>query len=391
MMKNIVIVIVSLAIMLTSALTALGAITKTRAPEIGALLQPLNGFASETLASNALRAMIISNQGQFPGTISPDLTKLAKQAFLAEPITPDAIAILALDGDDRIKRKLMNQAFALSRRQQLVSGWMIADSGNRNDIPAVLDHYDTMLRTTSSANSTIMPLLAKAIENDEFVEPFADLLSENPRWAMQFWTTAVATPEALENAARLRELRYAAGDTDLLSTDSLLISALVRDKQFETGRRLYQILNEPAQSSPGSENRSFEHEPRYPPFDWMLYSTGQYGAVIIDGALRLSAVPNSGGLFARKLVRMPSGILQIEVHSADITDDADVGVSLTCAESVDNAPRPISIPLRGKLTKQKISNVQSGCGFYWLDINARAGESGAGLDISFDTVSLQFD
>ncbi|CAO1649423.1 hypothetical protein [Parasphingorhabdus sp. NYA22] len=391
MMKNIIIVIVGLAIMLASALTALGAITKTRAPEIGTLLLPLNGFASEKLASNNLRAMIIANQAQFPETISPDLAKLAKQAFLAEPITPDAIAVFAFDSDDRIKRKLMNQAFALSRRQQLVSGWMIADSGDRNDVPAVLDHYDTMLRTTTSANAAIILLLAKAIENDEFVEPFADLLSEKPRWAVQFWTTVVATPEVLENAARLRELIYTAGETDHLSTDALLISALVRDKQFETGRKLYQTLNEPEKPTPGSENSSFEHEPRYPPFDWMLYSTGQYGAVITDGALRLNATPNSGGLFARKLVLMPARIIEIEVKTRDIPDDAFVDISLTCAETVDNAPRPASIPVRGKLTKQKISNVQSGCGFYWLDINARATDRGGGLDVSFDSVSLQFD
>jgi len=391
MMKNIIIVIASLAIMLASALTTMGAITKARAPELAVLLLPLNGFASENLASAALKTMIVVNQGQFPESITPDLANLAKQAFLAEPITPDALAVLAFGSDESAKSKLMNQALLLSRRQQLVSGWMIADSAARKDIPAVLNHYDTMLRSGSASSSAIIPLMARALENEDFVEPFAELLSQNPRWAVQFWTAVVGTPEALENAARLRGLLYSPEEVDQSSTDAILISSLVRNKQFVAARELYQILNDRAQSGPGSENGSFEHEPRYPPFDWMLFSTGQYSAIIADGSLRLSATPNSGGLFARQLVLIPARTIGIEAKSPGIPDNAKVDISLTCAEAVDRPPRPISIPLRSKSTSQKISNVQSGCSFYWLDINARAAEGVSGFDIIFDSVSLQLD
>jgi hypothetical protein len=391
MMKNIIIMIVSLAIMLASALTTMGAITKIRVPELAVLLLPLNGFASENLASSMLKVMIVANQGQFPERITPDLANLAKQAFLAEPITPDAVAVLAFGGDESAKSKLMHQAFLLSRRQQLVSGWMIADSAARKDIPAVLNHYDTMLRSGSSSSSAIIPLMARALENEDFVEPFADLLSQNPRWAVQFWTTVVGTPESLENAARLRALTYSPEEIDQSSTDGILISSLVRNKQFAAARTLYQILNDRGKSGPASENGAFEYEPRYPPFDWMLFSTGQYSAIIADGKLRLGATPNSGGLFARRLVLIPAKTIGIEAKSPGIPDNAKIDVSLTCAEAVDRPPQPISIPLRSKLTRQKISNLQSGCGFYWLDINARAAEGVSGFDVSFDSVSLQLD
>ncbi len=390
MLKNGIIWIVGLAIALVAGLTAMGAVAKDRAAELAVSLQPANGFAVETLASNSLKAAVAANDGQFPNSVDPAAEAFAKQAFLSEPVTPEAIAVLALGSTEAKKRELMREVFALSRRQQLVIGWMIVDAGTREDIPAVLSHYDTMLRTSSSAASVVIPTMAGALANRNFVEPFAGLLAKNPPWASRFWGAVVTTPEAIENAAQLREMLYADNEAKETFRDASLINALVNNKRFEAAENLYQLLTGQRKEASFLKNGSFEREPEYPPLDWQLFSNGEYGAAVAGGNLRLSAIPSSGGLFARQLVKLPSAILKISVESdASIPEDTNISIDIKCAEILDNAPRPISIPLEDKLTRQQISNQQSGCSFYWFEIVGRAPESGHGFDVDLDSISLR--
>ena len=390
MLKNGIIWTMGLAIALTSGLAAVGAVAKDKAPQLAVSLQPVNGFASETLASNSLKAAVAANDGQFPNSVDPVAEALAKQAFLSEPVTPEAIAVLALGSTEGKKRELMHKALALSRRQQLVIGWMIVDAGTREDIPAILSHYDTMLRTSSSAASVVIPTMAGALANSNFVEPFAGLLSKSPPWASRFWGAVVTTPEAIENAAQLRGMLYADDEAKETYRDANLINALVNKKRFEAAENLYQLLTGKRKEASFLKNGSFELEPEYPPLDWQLYSNGEYGAAVAGGNLRLSAIPSSGGLFARQLVKLPSAILKISVEfDASISKDTNISIDIKCAEILDNAPRAISIPLEDKLTRLQISNQQSGCSFYWLEIVGRSADSGDGFDVVIESLSLQ--
>ncbi|MEW4468811.1 hypothetical protein AB1K62_13370 [Parasphingorhabdus sp. JC815] len=390
MLKNGIIWITGLAIALFSGLVAMGAIAKNKVPELAVSIQPVNGFASQTLASNFLKAAVAASEGQFPETIDPAMKDVARHAFLSEPITPEAIAVLALGSAEDNKRELMQEAFALSRRERLITGWMIADSGAREDIPAILGYYDTMLRTSSSAASAVIPMMAGALADENFVEPFASLLKKNPPWARRFWGAVVATPEAVGNAARLRELLYTANEEKENYRDAPLISALVRIKQFEEAVNLFQLLEGQEKTDSLLHNGSFESAPQYPPLDWQIFSTGEYGAAITKGKLQLSAIANSGGLFARQLVKLPAEVVTISVKSqSGIPDGANIFLNISCAEALNNAPQRIRIRLSGKSTNQQISNEQSGCSFYWLDIIGRASESGSGFDVGLESLSLR--
>lgn len=390
MLKNGIIWIVGLAIALAAGLSAMSAVTKDKAAELAVSLQPANGFAFERLASNSLKAAVAANEGQFPTSVDPVAASFAKHAFLLEPMTPEAIAVLSLGSPERKKRKLMHEAFALSRRQQLVIGWMIVDAGTREDVPAILSHYDTMLRTSSSAASVVIPRMAGALANSNFVEPFAELLSKKPPWASRFWGTVVTTPEVIENAAQLRAELYAEDEARESYRDLSLINALVNNKRFETAENLYRLLAGERKEASLLKNGSFDREPEYPPFDWQLFSNGEYGAAVIGGNLQLSAIPSSGGLFARQIVKLPSAILLISVKSkTSIPKDTNISIDMKCAEILDNAPRPIRIALTDSLTRQRISNQLSGCSFYWLEVVGRSAEGGDGFDVVIESVSVQ--
>lgn len=392
MLKNSVIWVCSLALCLLSGLTVIGGVAKKKAPELAVTIQPLNGFAAEELLSDAIRRAIVDNQGRFPDDIDESIRERAELAFVSEPLTPQAVAGLALGEENGTKRELMRSAFALSRREQLITSWMISDSGAREDIPAILGYYDTLLRSSSSSSAVVIPILAGALANENFIEPFAGLLSKNPPWAGGFWRKVVSTPQAIANAARLRERLHKANERGASYNDAALVRALVENKQFQAAERLYSLLAKQPQDRTLMKNSSFEQDPQFPPLDWQLFSTGEYGAAISEGSLQLSAIRSSGGLLARQLVKLPASRMKIESISAgEIPRDMDIDLRISCAEAIDKLPRPIRFSLSGKVTRKEISNQTSGCSYYWFDIVGRASENGDGFDVAISAISLQVD
>lgn len=389
-MKNYIIWVVGATIALISGLTAMGAISKNKAPEIATTLYPVNGFAAENLAAASIKDSIAENMGQFPDHVSSLTTRLARQSFISEPITPKAVTVLALGSAKNSKRKLMNDAWVLSRRQPLITGWMIVDTGARGDVPALLNHYDAMLRTSTSAASVVLPVMAGALANDDFVAPLAKLLAKQPPWASKFWGAVVATPASLGNAVRLREALFKPNENDDAYRDANLIRALVKNKQFGQARNLYSILVNSKESGSLIENSSFNTESKYPPIDWQLFSNGEYGAVITGGKLQLSAIRNAGGIFARQLIKLPAQTLTMDANTSNASSvDSQIFVSLTCAQATENAPRTIRMPLKRSIKKLQIDNSNSRCSFYWLDISGRSSENGDGFDLALDSIFIQ--
>jgi len=389
MVKISIIWIIGLAIALTSGLTTMGAIAKYKAPELAITLSPINGFAIESVVSKSIKTSIGENGGKFPDNMDSRIAEFARHAFIAEPITPSAIAVIALHQAPPNKQRLMNKALALSRRQPLVTAWMIADSGARSDLTGLLHNYDTILRTSTSAASVIIPLIVDTLVNDKFVTPLASVLNKQPPWAYQFWEAVDSNPEAIGNAARLRKMLYKPNESDHIFRDAKLIRALVRNQQFETAESLYHLLVGKKDAGFLINNGSFETEPEYFPIDWQLFSTGGYGAVVTDGMLKISAIPNSGGLLARQLIKLPAQVIRVEIKlSGPIPDNAQIIISLRCAQEIKNAAQITRIPLEQQIENLKIDNSNSVCNFYWLDINGHASENGNGFDTNLESINI---
>lgn len=367
----------------------MGAISKTKAPAAAVALEPLNGFAAQKLTSNLVSAAIAQNRGQFPDHTDPVAIDLAIRAFLAEPATPDAIAVLALSKSGVEKRSMMEKAFVLSRRHKLLTSWMIADSGSREDIGALLDYYDTMLRTSSTVASVILPNMANALSNQAFIEPYARLLSKNPPWAGSFWGRVIATPDALENAAVLRTQLYRLNEPQTIRRDASLIRALVRQGSLEVAEKLYNLLSSNQEANLLLRNGSFRFNSKYPPFDWQLFSTGEYGASIDEGSLNLSAIRDSGGRFARQMVRLPNSIVTLTIkYRENVPPGANMSMSLSCAEDLDAKPNPITVSLGEKTNVHNISNKEGSCHYYWLSIFGKSSGDTDGFDIAIDSITL---
>lgn len=378
----------ALILSLLSGAVTMGAISKSRAPQIAMQLPPVNGYALEKTAMNQVRAMIIEQQGQFPDTLAGDILGLAQRAYESEPVTPGAIALLAMGKPISQERALMNEAYKLSRREQLINGWMITDSGAREDVAALLKHYDTTIRTNASTHMVLTPIMADALENEYAIDPFSDLLLTNPPWRELFWKQVVQKPGSLQNAVLLRGKMLDLTDHKEAGYDAELIVALIKNKQFDESQKFYRRLSKNAKSRI-VKNSSFEQASKYQPIDWQLFSTGEYGATIDDGDLNLNAIRNSGGIFARQLVEIPKRTVRADVQLNDNpAASANLFLSLSCAEDIANKPQRIRISLKEKSVQREIDNSNSSCDFYWLDITGRASENSDGFDVTVKSVNL---
>ena len=335
MMKNVLVWVAAISIAIVSGSAALGAIAKNKSPELAVSLLPENGFALQVLISSAIMSDVVENQGNFPDSIDNAWISTAVQAFNSEAISPNAVAAIALAQDKEARLKLMRKAFELSRRQKIATGWLIADSGKRDELSALLEYYDTLLRTSTSATRSIMPVMASALADDNLIEPLTGLLSDDPPWTLRFWRQVSSTPQALGNAVQLRKRLYRSGEASENFADAELVKALIKNEQFREANELYTFLSPEYSSSSLIKNGSFSYEPRFPPLDWQLYTTGEYGAAVSDDNLQISAIAESGGRFARQLVEFPSGVLEIETKFAStIPDDANLELKISCAETL---------------------------------------------------------
>ncbi len=389
-MKNVLIWVAAISLAVISGSTALGAIAKIKSPELALSLFPQNGFAAQAIASGLTMTFVAENKGKFPDLVNPSWNAMALQAFESEAISPDAIAVIALSRTGNVRRELMQKAFELSRRQKIVTGWLITDSGKRDELSALLDYYDILLRTSSSASSVVMPAMAAALADDSSIEPLAGLLSKKPPWAYRFWQQVSSTQQAIGNAVQLRKRLYKPTELSENYPDPELVKALVKSERFSEAEELYNLLSQEPSDGSLIKNGSFQHEPKYSPLDWQLFSTGEYGATIADGNLQISAIANSGGLFARQLVRFPSGLLQINTRFAsNIPDDVNMELRISCAETNISPRVTVRLPLIEQTGRQQISNQHSGCSYFWLEIVGRASENGNGFDTVLEYVSLR--
>lgn len=391
MLKSGVILICGIIFSVIAGLAAIGAITENRSPQIAIKLKPLNGFAAEKMSLLSIRPTIVANQGEFPSSPDANTYRWARDAFASEPITAGAIAVLALQIGGERKRQLMQEAFKLSRREPLVSAWLVSDSVSQNDLVSVLNYYDTIARTSTASLPVIIPAIASTLENGLFIDPLSTVLARRPGWANAFWEDVLSKPKSMQNAALVREKLFQMGVKTETYRDEGLIGALVRSQYLVSAQRLYTLLRErPAQKINLLQNGRFDTKPAYPPFDWELLSTGEFDAAIADGKLKFSAIQNAGGLFARQLINLPKGIINVEVDlDRAIPAKATMELKIFCAETNGDRSQVAIIPVSRQKFRQKFDNQLEDCRFFWFEILGRTSEKDDGFDIGIESIALK--
>ncbi len=327
-------------------------------------------------------------------SVSPATVLLARQAYAREPLSPEALALIARDMGTRTKIKelaLLEAANLISRRSNQVSLDLMAAYAYADNQHESLKVLDQLLSRNSVAQGPLLDGLSAMVANSNMRPSVLRLLSRNPPWAPQFWRRLAQSAQGLPGAAELRLARArqnASVDPDL---DRMLIEGLAGQGLFGDAERIGNTLFPEAGISRKQEivlrNTSFSFQPDYLPFDWRLISNGDYGTTIdlAHSVLAISALAGSSGTAAEQLVHLSQGAyrlsVQLDPRSAPAGDH--LGVSLICADQAAN------ILFKDRITRLPALINNSTCTWAYLRVFIQLPSDAQDMDWAIQNIVLR--
>lgn len=366
------------ALALLVAMVTWGGLNKMRQPQLALGAMPTNGFALPQAAVRAAAAQVGDNPGKLTKvSISGAQREAALDGYRREPLASQGLAIAAIaaenHGNAAKARALMGAALELSRRDSLVNGWAVLDASRRNDLEAVIAGLNRSMTTNPAAASIYVPAMVKSLEQGASIAVLARILARRPPWELEFWRAAVVAPQSVGNAGKLRVSldRRAEEDKEI---DRALLAALAARREFATATLLYRAHSDGPRTGPGQivRNADFAATPVWPPFDWYIMSTGEYGGTIArDGkGLAVEALPGNGGVVARQLVIIPAKPMRLRAaltHSFE-RDGNRLAIRLQCATTDAQV-------FEAEFTARTFARdvAPTACRYHWLDVIVRPG------------------
>ena len=309
--------------------------------QVAGNIGPAHGRTAELL----LASSAVEDPSLIPAETLQQARALGIDGFKRSPLSISSVRSAAVTtdllGDSQSARSAMQHVMEMTKRDRATHLWMIGDLGKQGDLDGVLRHYDMALRSSRSAQTTLLPQLASGLQFEEFIGPLRRILSTQPPWTDRFWRAVYFTPAALPNAVALRQQLLDSGQILDPEVDRRLILSLVRERNWALAEQLYTAI------VPQGEDRlrqitpaELREEPRFQPFDWTFSSTGLQSASIDqrEGAMVMSGMPTSSQAAASRLVALPAGSYEfaIDVTDTDPGKTARITAAVRCVETIPN-------------------------------------------------------
>ena len=360
-------------------------------------LFPANGFAKAEAAEDLSILLLAPESGVDDPRVEETARALALEALEHEPLAQTALRTLALlemrkDEANRPQaRELMRESARVSRRDRATMLWLVEDYGRLGETEPALEKLDLALRRGGVSESYLLPILAQSLAQPGSADIVDRMLAKRPPWADEFWLAVAKVPEVLPVAAELRQKVARRGIEVPQETDAALLSGLVRQGAMEEAAQLRTVLPG-ADSSSLVRNASFEKQPLYPPFDWQLTNTGDYGGEILQrqNALLLNALPDAGGTVARQLVALEGGSYRMSVKAPQPAQDATAAeATLACASGRNSTDILVRLQLDAQEVAEPFVVDGSSCPYQWLEMRIFVEPGGIASDVLIDEVSIQ--
>jgi hypothetical protein len=313
---------------------ALAMVIQKRSPGGAHALTPGNGFITGELAGKLA-------DSDAPPPDRAQVDRLARLALRQDPTSADAAAALGLNaqirGDKLSAQRLFAYVQALSRRNLQTQLWEIGDAIGRDDVPAILTHYDIALRTSLDISQVLFHTLAIMIADPEFREALAQTLARQPAWADAFLSYIVDRGTDPATTASLFESISHLGGIIPDGDSAGIINALSGAGKLDQAWSYYASLH-PGSARRLSRDPAFENHTQAPSlFDWTPLNDGSISASIQPdgrhgGVLTFAAPPSIGGQVVRQVEMLPSGdyVLEGRSEGIDQPEDAHPYWSLSC-------------------------------------------------------------
>lgn len=364
------------------------------------------GFPPSAIASvDVAVGVYVARETEDPQTRVSDVERqLARQAYRDEPLSSQAVGMLALamtqSSEAETRQMLLENAGKLSRRNALVGRELIKSAALRGDDRNFFAWLSRAMLANDQLRQAYVAAMADATARQGAVAALTPVIGSSPRWTQTYWYQVTRRPNSLVNAAKLRMAVAAApwDQTSITPTDRELALGLVGIGQFDLAQRLAQKL-EPRAAANGLANllvnADFARQPSVPPFDWELTTLGNLGSSINVGnrELLVSAIGGARGIAARQLLHLPAGryVLGWSLVSGDPLDVSPLAVRIQCAERGVEAINPPPVPLlRGK-RQANVSIGYGACRWYWFSVTVAMSDDSGGIDARLQDISLTRD
>jgi len=308
-----------------TTMQALAFAVSQRDPHLGYALAPHDGRIAARYAE-------LLSVNEVPAIQQVHAAGIARRALADEPLAAKAVTVLALDAalrNDRVAaRRLFAHSDQLTRRELPTRLWLIQDAVERNDVPAVIHHYDIALRTSSAASAMLFPILAAAVGDPEIARPLAERLAKGPPWDKAFidyLATSGPDPMASAQFYRLLERRSVAVPE---TARARIIDTLTAAGRFGAAWDYYRSMHKSADRRQ-SRDPEFSSQTELPTaFDWkpVLSHPGATADIrpARGGGVFDFAMPSTiGGAVLEQLQLLPVGQYRIEGVTAGIDQPAD--------------------------------------------------------------------
>jgi hypothetical protein len=330
-----------------------------------------------------------------------DFMPAARRSLLAAGLNARALRLYGLGLDmrgDRPKVLLLNQtAVRVSRREGGAQLWLMEHAVERNDIPAVLAHYDVMLSTNAGMGELLHEKLALGLSDPEIRNAFVPYVRKAPFWLAGFLGNALVqpNPDALSYAIRQagglpRTKAYGPYSTALLGQ-------LFARGKFEEARAFYQSL-------PGSDARNLTSvaftdaafDPKFAPVSWLLESNSSVGATLAksgeERAINAFALSGALGVAASKYLFLRPGTYRFGSEHRITSPSANARAAwvLRCASSADQSVIYQSEIIRRPLSEPPAAQalITENCPVQRLELSLSGGDDAEGLELQVSKVTI---
>jgi hypothetical protein len=360
---------------------------RSRSPQVALSFAPFDAEARAKLAATLTS-----------GSPSPEARQaarnLALDAIRRDPLNPVALRALAFGqdhGTDETRARaadLLLKGQRLSRRDAASQLWLVNFYLQRNDIPRLMRHFDIALRTSSSSQQMLFPLISVAASDQRIANALVERLQDNPSWRQDF-AVFLQNPQAPPaNAAYIaRRTLDPSAPKDRAVIDALVYRFGVTG-DYDLAWDVYHGFGlDKGTSRALLRDGNFEAAKAVPPFGWVLSQDADRWAAREarpDGkgkALRLAAGSGQSGVVAWQLLKLEPGHYTLSGVAGDVPRGAFERpvIAVACAEQerldtlASATPAATSDPVKIGLR----FDVPPGCPFQRLSI-ALAGYDGAG-------------
>ena len=281
------------------ALQAASSVAERSAPAQATTLNPLNGMAAEQAAFR-----------RFTELSDDDVTKLASSAqavradalsaYQSEPLTPKALAVLALaTADAEARGKIFELATRLNRRDLALQLAALDHKIKAEDAIGSITTLDQLLRVHPEESARLFPPLQQALLDTRTQGTFAALLDGSAPWHERFAMTAVRNEDARLRLAAIRE-DIVVEDEDF---DRQLIAGLAAQGELERARAMYGLVAQKETQGKRQAN-TLPWRGDFPPFDWGFVDRRDIRANPNSAGddLEVFVRPGQGGVIAQRLL-----------------------------------------------------------------------------------------